>query len=218
MDTFRRGATRTERTGESSARPHRVHLIVPHSFRDALKTLADRSSDDATLFRLSREAAGLCIDRVRTLNPYLEIDAGGRSELVKIYQKTAVAILAGAVPTDRLVRVHFPALREWIVRFYPVRMRSALSEGPLQLGRVTCTEYSPRLQLDVLGIDIGCGRDGRLVTLLGERGIDARGIDRAAREDVPSVESADWLDLDFGTSRYGRGFCDTGRTDLAVID
>lgn len=66
-----------------------------------------------------------------------------------------------------------------------------LGEAPVE---VVCSEYSPELQLRLLGLaevrgpalDVGCGAEARLVALLRSRGVAAEGIDR--------VRGDDWLD------------------------
>lgn len=75
---------------------------------------------------------------------------------------------------------------------------------------VVCAEYDPELQLAVLGLDartladpildVGCGRDARLVAALGATGHDAHGIDR----DAPaSATEVDWLEYPYGSARWG---------------
>lgn len=75
------------------------------------------------------------------------------------------------------------------------------AEAPA-LREVVSAEYGPELQLRVLGLDpgallapvldLGCGVEARLVRWLVARGVDARGVDRAA---APSdrVQRGDWL-------------------------
>lgn len=74
-----------------------------------------------------------------------------------------------------------------------------------------CAEYSPSLQLGVLGLspdtllepvlDVVCGPSAGLVRCLRAEGITALGIDRAAPDDVGVV--ADWLTFPYGTARWG---------------
>jgi hypothetical protein len=77
---------------------------------------------------------------------------------------------------------------------------------------VACYEYSPEIQLEILKIDylrlkepvldIGCGSQGLLVKYLRKKGIDAYGFDRFP-EDLPFLQTADWLSFDFENERWG---------------
>jgi hypothetical protein len=72
-----------------------------------------------------------------------------------------------------------------------------------QVVEVVCSEYSPELQLRVLGLeevrgpalDVGCGQQRGLVSALRGRGISAEGIDR--------VHGDDWLRYAYGLDRWG---------------
>lgn len=74
-----------------------------------------------------------------------------------------------------------------------------------QVVEVVCSEYSPGLQLRVLGLgleevrgpvlDVGCGERRGLVSELRGRGISAEGIDR--------VHGDDWLRYAYGIDRWG---------------
>jgi hypothetical protein len=77
--------------------------------------------------------------------------------------------------------------------------------------RTTCAEYSPELQVELLGLslddfvepvlDVGCGEQALLVRWLVERGVEAFGLDRHAHR--ARVIRADWLSFDFGANRFG---------------
>jgi SAM-dependent methyltransferase len=72
----------------------------------------------------------------------------------------------------------------------------------LRAAPVVCASYDPELQLRVLGLeaaslaepilDLGCGREARLVRHLRALGKDARGVDRVA-EPGEGVSRGDWL-------------------------
>lgn len=80
--------------------------------------------------------------------------------------------------------------------------------------RPVCAEYSPALQLRVLGLsrrlhtlkepilDMGCGKGGSLVFHLRSLGFEAVGIDRDV-EESPYMMEADWTSLPLGTREWG---------------
>jgi SAM-dependent methyltransferase len=89
-------------------------------------------------------------------------------------------------------------------------------------GEPTSSEYSPELQLEVLGarpedlaepvLDLGCGPGAALVRHLRSRGRRAFGVDRAISATSPStfLTRADWLEC-----RLGRGIWGTVLSHMA---
>ncbi|WP_157463864.1 class I SAM-dependent methyltransferase [Deinococcus pimensis] len=79
------------------------------------------------------------------------------------------------------------------------------------LKAVTCAQYSPELQLEVLGLDeatvngplldVGCGEDGRLVQYLRTRHVHAVGVDRLVTPH-PALFELDWHDLPAEQERW----------------
>ncbi|MGB8953820.1 MAG: class I SAM-dependent methyltransferase, partial [Tumebacillaceae bacterium] len=75
-----------------------------------------------------------------------------------------------------------------------------------------CAEYTPELQLQLLGIDaeniqepildLGCGEHGRLVHHLRERGYQAIGVDRTVIESSHLIKS-DWLQMPVTNETWG---------------
>ncbi|SDE44427.1 hypothetical protein SAMN02799630_03384 [Paenibacillus sp. UNCCL117] len=77
---------------------------------------------------------------------------------------------------------------------------------------VVCEEYRPELQLRMMKLeldelkepvlDIGCGREGRLVKYLRAQGIQAFGMDRLA-ESGEFICDKNWLEMTFEAERWG---------------
>ncbi len=86
------------------------------------------------------------------------------------------------------------------------------AESEQTLRPVPCYGYSPELQLNILEIDlndlaepvldIGCGKEARLVTFLRRQGIETFGIDRFV-ESVPFLTRTSWFEFDFKPGRWG---------------
>jgi len=80
------------------------------------------------------------------------------------------------------------------------------------IGQATCSEYSPEVQLEVLGLsldtlldpilDLGCGPGARLVRYLRDQGREATGLDRAVDEGEWTTRG-DWLRHPLGADRWG---------------
>ncbi|OYD09559.1 class I SAM-dependent methyltransferase [Paludifilum halophilum] len=77
---------------------------------------------------------------------------------------------------------------------------------------VVCHEYTPTLQLRLLGmqhsqiqepiLDIGCGSQGRLVRYFRDQGLEAYGVDRHVIQDLYLFE-ADWFEFPFLKNTWG---------------
>jgi len=82
-----------------------------------------------------------------------------------------------------------------------------------QVVPVVCAEYSPEFQVGLLQIglderlvepilDIGCGRQGRLVSYLREQGFAAYGVDRLCPSSS-CLFRQNWLEFDYGKEKWG---------------
>jgi len=101
-----------------------------------------------------------------------------------------------------VINDHADRLKNFLI--HQVQDHAIIPENPDQV--VVCHEYTPTLQLRVLGIDlsalrepvldIGCGSQGRLVSYLRHAGIEAYGVDRHIDDQGnPYLLTGDWLEL-----------------------
>lgn len=112
----------------------------------------------------------------------------------------ALSALASGAPIEEALARHRAALASIL--------RARLGDDPRE---VVSAEYSPSLQLAVLGLkletlkepilDVGCGAGALLVRHLRSLGLEAEGLDRAAPPDIAT--RGDWLGHDYGTSHFG---------------
>ncbi len=172
--------------------------------RDALEHRSRDSSWERSPHRHLRVALVRALQRE---NQFLHVDAPLARALDAAFRRLLRDLArALASPTPA------PALRATLrdaLEAHEARVSSLLGD---RVGRsVVSAEYDPTLQLAVLGLDlptladpvldVGCGREARLVTALRHAGHDAHGIDR----DSPGAGAleADWLEYEYGTSRWG---------------
>jgi hypothetical protein len=144
-------------------------------------------------------------------NQFLSVDgAEATAELDDLYRTSLLGtarLLSSSASDARVeagMRDVFAAHQVAIASF----VRPRLGDRPQE---TVCAEYSPALQLRVLGLrtgalsepilDVGCGASARLVRHLRDEGYDAVGLDRDAPQDV--AVTADWLDFPFGGGRWG---------------
>jgi hypothetical protein len=110
-----------------------------------------------------------------------------------------------------LLREHFADLRAFMSTFLEDGSPSSLGEQII-FQQTICQEYSPELQLRILGIhpqclvqpilDVGCGASSRLVEHLRVMGLQAVGVDRSVRQDDHLIR-ADWLQLSWAPGTWG---------------
>lgn len=144
---------------------------------------------------------------LRRRNQFIELDADAIAELDGLCHQGLVAVavlLAGDEPPGLASRPVLQRQRSALVAF----VRARLGAEPRE---VVSSEYTPELQLGLLGLegaslrgpvlDIGCGTRASLVLALRARGLDAAGIDRDADPALTTV--ADWLGFDYGVDRWG---------------
>jgi hypothetical protein len=131
-------------------------------------------------------------------NQFLTLEAVDR-ELLTTSLERALRSMQTTQEARPALRHHRKELAAWL--------RSKLGEEPRE---VTCAEYSPSLQLAVLGLkealrppilDVGCGPHAALVRHLREEGLDAHGLDRVL--DAELGQAGDWLTFDYGQERWG---------------
>ncbi len=145
------------------------------------------------------------------VNQYYDFNAQNKSELRNIYTTLFKAIEQQVLQPEELAREHYLNLKKWLRKANPFSEKIYCTKSDF-IEPVTCSEYSPELQLKILRIDItqidtpvldvGCGQEGNLVTYLREKGIEAYGIDRFI-PDSPYIENIDWLEYDYGVRQWG---------------
>ena len=113
--------------------------------------------------------------------------------------------------TEDIAHRHFVRLRYVLKRTNPFA-ETLYSTRSKTLTPVPCSEYSPSLQIDLLGIDmnnlaepvldVGCGKEARLVEFLRSQGIAAFGLDRFV-EPSSYLTQTGWFEFDFHPDKWG---------------
>jgi hypothetical protein len=110
-----------------------------------------------------------------------------------------------------LMRVHFQDLKHNIARFFDDQAAQQVRENVI-LKKAICSQYSPELQLDLLGIsihqlaepvlDLGCGKSGYLTRYLVSEGVNAFGLDRLI-DPFDCLMAGDWFEFDWQPGVWG---------------
>ncbi len=132
-------------------------------------------------------------------NQFLDLDAKAHAELEGSVARALARMrdpsqLAGALAAHRSELAAF--------------VQARLGPAPREL---VCAEYSPPLQLELLGLtsaqliepvlDVGCGAGAALVRFLRAQGIAAKGLDRL--DPGAFGRAGDWLTHAYGNARWG---------------
>ena len=117
-------------------------------------------------------AAQALVKKVSAANQYLSINDQKIEELKEIYRRTWSSMLRTGNVQTVLRQTHYPALSGWLAGLYPKEFRKYLKSTP-EVGHVVYQEYSAKLQIELLQIDlaelkqpvldIGCGSQANLV-------------------------------------------------------
>jgi SAM-dependent methyltransferase len=157
-------------------------------------------------------ASELLIKRLHVINQFIQVSELKKRELAGIYRRTWQRIVGTKNIQATLKDHHYPELANWIASLYPEGFRKHLRDLPT-VGQVVCEEYSPRLQIDLLRLDIqtlqqpvldiGCGSRAGLTRYLRSLGIEAYGLDRQIKKGERYLQQADWLEYRFEPGRWG---------------
>lgn len=191
------------------ARSHREELI------EILGTVAGegpgRSIARAMATRMEELLAGA--------NQFVALTAPERDELEGIYVRLLAELRELLLQEgdsrklrrgyEQMLSRQFGALRSYLGCIGDSRLLEPLWRSAALI-RVPCADYTPELQLRLLGLDprgirepvldLGCGREARLVRYVRSLGIEIVGVDRHAPE---GCTRRDWLDFGAGGRRWG---------------
>ena len=145
------------------------------------------------------------------VNQYYSFDTKSKQDLRKIYADLFTKLRSKTGPTEEISKKHFQNLKNWLVKYNPFAEK-IYSNTDQFVEPAACSEYSPGLQTEILRIDmerlmppvldIGCGKQGKLVHYLDSKGSDVCGIDRFSFSSG-NLKTADWLEYDYGIKKWG---------------
>jgi len=143
---------------------------------------------------------------------YIDVNGEGREALRSLYVVMADELAADGPDVDHIARRHYRRLADWLDRTSPYMRRANPSERRT-IRTVVCAEYSPELQMGILGLDlhdlrepvldIGCGESAGLVEYLRGHGIDAFGLDRLCDSGTRYLTTESWFDTGFRPGYWG---------------
>ena len=172
--------------------------------------------NDEELSNLVEHAKKKTLAEFCRVNQYYTVDAELQRNLEAIYLLLLDEIRTwkhgqSGDSTEDIAHRHFVRLRYVLKRTNPFAEK-LYSARRKTLKPVPCSEYLPSLQIDLLGIDIndltepvldiGCGKEARLVEFLRSQGIEAFGMDRFV-EPSSYLAQTGWFEFDFQPDKWG---------------
>jgi len=187
--------------------------------RRQLAAFLRSAAEDGSLSVLVRDLSDAIIRRYLSVNQFLSFTAEDRLRLEELYgrfaehvRRCAESANGDSGPIEALLARHYRRLKEFLLQTNGAEIFRRYAGRP-ELPPVVCSEYTPRFQLEVLGIaltdlrapvlDLGCGPQAGLVRYLRANGIEAFGIDRNAEQPDFCVRSAGWFDLSLEPGAWG---------------
>lgn len=180
----------------------------PETIRDIEKLdFTDNGSENMMVDYLTDRA----VQEFCRINQYYAFDAKAQAALRELYAELIANIKKREYSVDLLSRMHYNNLITWLRSTNPFAEKIYTTEGEM-IEAVACYEYSPELQMEILQIDreqieqpvldVGCGKQGNLVSYLRQNGIEAYGFDRFVN-DHPALSNSDWFDYTFERDQWG---------------
>lgn len=166
----------------------------------------DKKSENLLLEYLTNKA----LEEFFRINQYYSFDDVAKQKLRAIYIDLVDSIKKGC-DLHETSENHFTRLKDWLSETNHFSEEIYAKENE-KLEGIVCAEYSPHLQVKLLGIDlssivepvldVGCGKTGALVSYFRDQGIEAFGFDRIKTE-VPWCSNSDWFEFHFGVQKWG---------------
>lgn len=151
------------------------------------------------------------LQKLCKVNQYYSFDTRSQKELREIYMDLSKNIRNPGANRDLSAKVHYTKLKNWLLNSNSFAEKMYISKEEL-IEPIVCHEYSAGLQLEILqldmdlidspALDIGCGKQGKLVRHLRANGIEAFGCDRFA-ETSHFITCSDWFEFEFGIEKWG---------------
>ncbi len=163
------------------------------------------------------------------VNQYYSFDENAKVSLKECYRflfDRMIKINENDISEElkRLAKDHLKNLNNWLLQTNPFAEKM-YREAEAVINAVPCAEYSADFQIDLMGIklsdivepvlDIGCGKEANLIKYLRGRNIEAFGFDRF-ENNYPYCETADWLEYNYGSGKWGTIISNLGFTNHFV--
>jgi hypothetical protein len=170
----------------------------------------DKVNPDSKQFLIDY-ATDKAIEEFCRVNQYYSFGSKAKNDLKKIYSELFENLQSKSDSIENISKKHYEKLKKWLKESNPFAEKIYINADK-KINPVACSEYTPKLQINILRIDIehiiqpvldiGCGSYGHLVDYLKNQGIEIYGIDRF-KFTTSNLITADWLEYDYGKEKWG---------------
>ncbi len=150
------------------------------------------------------------IEEFCRLNQYYVFDHGAKHELKQIYRTLFQKLSSNPDDLEYIAAEHYGNLRSFLLRTNPLAQQYV--NGNVKIEAVACSEYPATMQLSLLNInpdelmepvlDIGCGKEARLLKYLQKAGLKVFGIDRFV-DGHENCLRRDWFEVHLPPASFG---------------
>lgn len=190
-----------------------LQLVFNDSIKKIIGKLFRRELPDKDVDDLVSYAVKLAMSSFYNINQFYQFNRQAEKELRDIYQLLLTDIKqTKQLDYAYLAQLHFKRLQYWLVKYQPDTSLLYAPDQPFIQNKVVCAEYEPTTQMHVLNmnlstllgpiLDIGCGKEHRLVDYLIQNGHTAFGIDREAVANA-NIQRISWLHYSFEKEKWG---------------
>jgi hypothetical protein len=145
------------------------------------------------------------------VNQYAYFNRFAERQIDSIFSALLAEIAVETNSIEGIEKRHFHRIKQLITNTNPSLFKINHNENA-KAKNFVCAEYSAECLVNLRGLeselanlpilDIGCGKDSKLVKYLQQQGINACGIDRFANGEK-GLQAIDWFDFDYGENKWG---------------
>jgi hypothetical protein len=190
---------------------HKNIFCIMQCSQSIIDTLQNNTLTEHDVSSLVDYTAEKILQELCRVNQYFSFSKNDIITLKLLYWNLYRTIQKNNFSTDTIFQNHFNNLKSWLNKTNPFSNELYRNDETI-LKAVVCSEYSSVLQKEILSLhkipllepilDIGCGKNGTLITSFINDNLDAHGIDRFA-QNAPHCEKADWLNYNYGIKTWG---------------
>lgn len=173
--------------------------------------LSLNSLDTASKQLLIDYSTDKAIEEFCRINQYYSFDSKTKQKLKEIYRILVENIETKSDSIEKISKIHYERLKQFLIESNPFA-KKVYENSDHQINPITCSQYAPELQINILKIDIanitqpvldiGCGKESILVNYLKSKDIVAVGIDRFTFSSSHLI-TTDWLEYTYGVKQWG---------------
>ncbi len=186
--------------------------------KDDIAIFIENTKINQSYNRLLEEIVKITLNNFIKVNQFINFVQEDNLKLKQLYNRLFDKVInlseQDFITTENILNLfhqHYEDIKTFLLNTNSKSLFKKYEDSPIILD-IKCEEYSPRMQLDILDInmtdliepiiDIGCGEQAYLVHYLRDMGIEAYGLDRNIEENEYLV-NVNWFEEKLKANTYG---------------